>query len=203
MSTKIYSGFKFKGSLLSFNKVLASYKKSSLLRMEEAACGYLNNMIDYTKKKMEGKNFSKDKSFKYGVDKYLEDSVVELLEDFGYFESIVFQQISETEIIGIYFGGKLETFLKEDSIEEFGYWNNTDEPEGMSDEEWSSRESTWDEFLKYFTDVDCLPVKYCGLTFLFTDAECFKMYRFISPKSVWREKVNIKGYKKLLKLERD
>jgi hypothetical protein len=28
-------------------------------------------------------------------------------------------------------------------VEEYSYWNNTDEPEGMSEEEWNKREEDW------------------------------------------------------------
>jgi len=33
------------------------------------------------------------------------------------------------------------------SVSEYGYWNNTDQPDGVSDEEWAARRATWDRLL--------------------------------------------------------
>jgi hypothetical protein len=35
-----------------------------------------------------------------------------------------------------------------DWVEEYGYWNNTDQPDGMSDLEWSRRSKAWDAVLQ-------------------------------------------------------
>lgn len=34
-------------------------------------------------------------------------------------------------------------FKTHPDLEEYGYWNNTDEPEGMSEKEWKEREENW------------------------------------------------------------
>jgi len=38
-----------------------------------------------------------------------------------------------------------ELFLNHPNIEEFYYWDNTDHPDGMSEEDWSEREMRWRE----------------------------------------------------------
>jgi hypothetical protein len=40
-----------------------------------------------------------------------------------------------------------ERWLKVPGVTEYGYWNNTDEPEGMSAEEWEARKKKWDELI--------------------------------------------------------
>lgn len=40
-----------------------------------------------------------------------------------------------------------ELIKKQRWIEEYGYWNNTDEPEGVSESEWEQRKKDWDEAL--------------------------------------------------------
>lgn len=51
-------------------------------------------------------------------------------------------------IYGMYFG---ETYAKEwrslEAVGEFGYWNNTDRPEGISARGWGQRRKIWDEIL--------------------------------------------------------
>ena len=50
--------------------------------------------------------------------------------------------------------GMLSKILKEkDFYEDFTYWNNVDEPEGMSAEEWQARSDTWDEILEPYDYV--------------------------------------------------
>lgn len=47
-------------------------------------------------------------------------------------------------------GSKVLAILKGRAIaKEFGYWNNTDEPEGMSEREWNRRRKAWDEVLDH------------------------------------------------------
>lgn len=44
----------------------------------------------------------------------------------------------------------LEAWLKEqDLFEDFGYWNNTDEPEDVSWEDWCIRGEIWDKILEH------------------------------------------------------
>lgn len=53
----------------------------------------------------------------------------------------------ETFFLFTLYGGneyqkQLDEFLN-DSVKEYGYWNNTDEPEEMSEDEWSARRAHW------------------------------------------------------------
>lgn len=38
-------------------------------------------------------------------------------------------------------------FVDQVGLREFGYWNNTDPPEGMDEEQWEARGAVWDEIL--------------------------------------------------------
>lgn len=40
-----------------------------------------------------------------------------------------------------------DEFVSKYCIEEYGYWNNTDPPEGVTDEEWAQREQDWNQAL--------------------------------------------------------
>jgi len=40
-------------------------------------------------------------------------------------------------------------FMKDiEGVEEFGYWDNTDRPDGMTQEEWDARGKLWDDYWK-------------------------------------------------------
>ena len=43
-----------------------------------------------------------------------------------------------------------EALLASGTVTEFGYWDNTDAPEGMDDDEWSSRRALWSSALGNF-----------------------------------------------------
>jgi hypothetical protein len=45
---------------------------------------------------------------------------------------------------GTLVGGTLNFLDDHPDLEEYGYWNNTDEPEGMSEEEWEERRKVWE-----------------------------------------------------------
>lgn len=48
----------------------------------------------------------------------------------------------------LYAGSKMEhVFERQPEVEEYGYWNNTDQPEGVSDDEWEERRASWERCL--------------------------------------------------------
>ncbi|NCD12899.1 MAG: hypothetical protein EOL93_10145 [Epsilonproteobacteria bacterium] len=55
-----------------------------------------------------------------------------------------------------------EWFMQETSFFEYGYWDNTDKPEEVSDDEWDQRCDVW-EFLGY------KPIKFYGLIYTLSD----------------------------------
>jgi hypothetical protein len=50
------------------------------------------------------------------------------------------------------FGDVLEWMREDDRLENYEYWNNTDEPEDVTMEEWEERSRCWDEMDKNWLD---------------------------------------------------
>lgn len=52
-------------------------------------------------------------------------------------------------LLGIPFGRAawIEEFCAEPEVEEYGYWNNTDPPDHLTERQWTAREKTWDKAL--------------------------------------------------------
>lgn len=48
----------------------------------------------------------------------------------------------------LYAGNSIShVFTEQPEVEEYGYWNNADQPEDVSDEEWEERRAVWDRIL--------------------------------------------------------
>lgn len=43
------------------------------------------------------------------------------------------------------YNGYMEEILKSGVVSEYGYWNNTDEPDDVTEEEWEIRKKAWDK----------------------------------------------------------
>ena len=74
-----------------------------------------------------------------------------------------------------------EILEKMDNISEYGYWNNTDKPEDISDDEWDIRLSEWDPALDHifrykFTVIDDRDLLDICLLPLLKEPEQFKKY---------------------------
>ena len=72
--------------------------------------------------------------------------------DFGY-EAIILPNglsIRERPLVLVFSeraGGQYRDALIEAGVvTEYGYWNNTDQPDGMSDDDWDERRRAWDKF---------------------------------------------------------
>lgn len=64
--------------------------------------------------------------------------------------SIAFAPDSEWYWLGIFYTEKdsfSSLLCKQPWFVEFGYWNNTDQPDGITDKEWDSREQHWNRIL--------------------------------------------------------
>ena len=64
----------------------------------------------------------------------------------------------------------LDLLKKETSFYEYGYWDNVDQDESVSDEEWDERCKSW-SFIEY------KPLKYYGVGFLLSSETDFVKYR--------------------------
>jgi hypothetical protein len=61
------------------------------------------------------------------------------------------------------FGDVLEFLREDDRLDNYEYWNNTDQPDDISDEEWNERKRCWDEMDKNWLDYLSLDImRYSG-----------------------------------------
>lgn len=153
MSTTIYNGIKFKETniyniyeqLHDFKKIVVNYhKEKEIQKIIRLA------IVEYAKEKfLYQKEIKEDILFKY-----LLRRMDDLRENNN--KNNIFNKINENIIIfpykeniyGIYYGELLEIFLNYDIAQEFGYWNNTDKPEGISLNSWNKRSVIWDNIFK-------------------------------------------------------
>lgn len=64
--------------------------------------------------------------------------------------SFVFGRSASGQLLGNPFSGNhkyTEALMAMEEIEEYGYWNNTDSEEGVTEEEWDFRRKEWDSML--------------------------------------------------------
>lgn len=64
--------------------------------------------------------------------------------------SISFAPHTELKWLGIFYADKdsfRSLLFEQPWFQEYGYWNNTDQPDGITDEEWDLREKNWDKML--------------------------------------------------------
>jgi len=162
MSTKIYNGFQIVthypedrsfASMLSFQKTLQQRMR---IEVEELYIKLVAEKFTY--------------AFDRGKPKSLRDIRFDIFErqciirnkghrdpevDFE-FNFVLFKHMSE--IYGIYYTEQetLAKILKSNPyVRDFAYWNNTDAPDNVTDEEWNHRKEVWDSILRD-TGIPCL-----------------------------------------------
>ena len=160
MSTKIYYGFEFVGvdmhqihqHLMEFREELAPLvKEKCVKRCMWKVVSWLDRLSCGLKTEPE--------SFSSGLMVQAHD---EMRDEFREFEDSLYRNplIDYTFDISILFGGgKIlgipfveqrdfrELWLSKPFIAEYGYWNNTDRLEGLTQEEWDVRGDVWEEAL--------------------------------------------------------
>lgn len=153
MSTKIYTGIKFKTK--SYKKVL-----DELLKLREKCVeiatekikkrDVISTYIKYSK--VDKTDFSNLSAFDIRTHLF-KDIEGDGYRDFWVPEinfSIVLYPSSNGTIYGVYFNDddKYEKLLFETGIvEDYGYWDNTDQPEGMTYAQFEKRGKVWDKLL--------------------------------------------------------
>jgi hypothetical protein len=189
MSTTIYTGFKFKSSdLFTINKYLSEYRKEindktreryyDLISHNTTSC-YDNTVLGVSsiKKNKDGKyELYNGTSPLYSGLFIMEDKdMKELFE-----VSLIIYPVSKTKVLGTFHSRNNETereFFAKPFVEEYGYWNNTDQPDGVTDKEWKQREKDWD---KVFTGW-AIP-RYCGYNVEFINVNEFGWARDIQEQ---------------------
>ena len=155
MSTKIYSGCKINVSTLKeYQDFVYSIKELIVPRVKEIV---FSNAVDY----------SVEAIHKAGRGEDLDNRKYQTFIDYGYegYRKAIKEDSSgwikthsaevavfmlEDKVLAMPFFGdpKLETLFKShELVEEYGYWDNTDEPEDVTDEEWDQRCEDWNKAL--------------------------------------------------------
>lgn len=123
MSIKIYHGFKLN---VADNNELQAVMDSLREHFET----YYQGVID--------------EFYALNSDKYIK--ILESLDKDGYYNNNIVLFWHKTGWYGISFG-HLKTLEKLSCYEEFGYWDNTDKPDEVSEAQWKNRKKIWDDLL--------------------------------------------------------
>lgn len=170
MSTKIYNGFKFK-----IKDITELHRSMNILRTE------FNNIRDgmmldqmtedcfslFDRRTISPDLFDEPVMRKVVNETYARQEEVRIKQvrdpsvDFS-FEICVYPH--NGEFYGQFFTEQrtlTEMLKKKCYFEDFSYWNNVDEPEGVTKEEWNNRERVWEEIL---SDSNYIPSR-AGFTY--------------------------------------
>jgi len=146
LSTKIYTGFRLTTSdwaaihdhVMEFRRELeeATYRERCR-RVAVSACWYLDRVTLGLADPAEDSPYTSA---------YMDD-MDDLRKDSARFD-IVFIPHGR-EVYGMTFGDEMpeKLWFAKDFVSEYGYWNNTDRPDHLTDEEWEDRAETWDAML--------------------------------------------------------
>lgn len=115
----------------------------------------------------------------------------------------IFEPLEDGRILGYVFTNNEEKYyenlLKLPFIKEFGYWNNTDKPEELTDDEWNDRYEAWNAVLDrnvFFTDsgitVEIAESK--NRTFMMPDNDFLQALNeaISDEKNSWRKALSIR-----------
>lgn len=157
MSTKIYTGFRFKTSnLREIHEHFLEWRKRIDTLTREAKHRYLakhaveniDNAIAY------GKPVPKNPLLE--VDLEMNDAQAEIKKTGQRNVSVDFDfEVSVMpwgrKVYGIIFceqSAWIDEFMSQPWVEEYGYWNNTDRPDHLTARQWERRRKTWNAILK-------------------------------------------------------
>jgi len=144
MSTKIYNGWRFKGTMPELMEAIKPLRSECL-----------NRAVDNLLRIFE--NREEDNLWGFQTKLMTSDSrkqINQFEEDVGIDATLVVYPIDiHFQLLQVFIGhrGNDPIFDKlaenDDRFEYYGYWNNTDPEEGISEEDWNQREKDWDEVL--------------------------------------------------------
>lgn len=171
MSTKIYNGYRLK-NLQSFGDVhnfCMSLRKIFYNELSEKIMSwYIDSIVSDVDSCRIG-NFKKDeKKYSTITLKYLryDEEFIKKIKRCEYFNiSFLYHKDHGTFAMLYTNNNYTEMFEKIEGVEFFGYWNNTDPMDGVSDDEWEERGVMWKEILNPIDDNPSLIPLYSSLTF--------------------------------------
>lgn len=139
MSVKLYSGFAYTGDVRSLMATFDSFRP------------WLEREAQRTLDEMLGRSPDRGKAFVAWLDMRRE------IKRTGQRNPLVDTDFSVTVFprgprswVGLVFTERekwREWFMRLPRVRDFGYWNNTDQPEGMSSRAWARRRKVWGEVL--------------------------------------------------------
>ena len=158
MSTKIYNGFRFAGvkSVNTAFDILREMAPQFRAMAKERAIVFLVNRATnlYDLRKANPEERQTDVSVLTNADMLIRRDLKEAqarnatdLYDFGM--SVTLAPVNG-RVIGILYANNREmgkAFTSHKAIRPYGYWDNTDEEEGVSEKEWSQRRGDWSQVL--------------------------------------------------------
>lgn len=161
MSTKIYYGFKFDNvsSIGSVTQVLNRIRIDAEIYCKAKIKEWLKT---YTKEELWNRMTEAEKSKNNG-------SIFDLKLSITIFHESRYRGHS---FYGIPFAddkGLIDLVLKSKNIKKFDYWNNSDKPDDVTDNQWIIRENTWNKIFSkysipseagYTKDIILNPTKY-------------------------------------------
>jgi len=169
MSTKIYTGFKFRNPhlLVIHHQIQAFRKELKALVLEKCSrlvAEMATHRIDRLAMGMKVQEPSSDCPLacawsKLNEEKRKIDKTQERNPIFDFdFELAIFP-LSEDKVLGMYFTEQEDfrkLWLSKWFVEEYGYWDNTDKPDELSEKDWERRCRDWDKALPDYCAVPSL-----------------------------------------------
>lgn len=155
MSTKIFNGFMFKGSLMDAHKAFMDLRKEiEPLLLREYHKLFADNLITKYDAYYGGLTTKKPESVMFKFWDELNDRQKKIRAtsqrdpaiDFGF--EIVLLPISNRKILGVWFTEQswMETLLtSKPYFQYYGYWNNTDPDDSCTTRQWNQRRRDWDK----------------------------------------------------------
>lgn len=161
MSTKIYSGYRLQDGVDMFDVVKKTRATFQELLQRKAGYELLSDIVfaydqlkfsDELAERFRKGNDLSDKVNEWAVRYKMCKNLSENMERYPkhYQVSLGFAPDPVTgKMLVYYFGpGEMEeVFEGFEEVEEYGYWNNSEQPDGINDEEWQEHREAWDRVL--------------------------------------------------------
>lgn len=190
MSTKIYNGYKITkmnlSELDSFcmdlrNKIFEKAKELCIQKIAITSSRFVSSLFlesfdDFPKEIVE-------RSEKYTVLFAARKIYMNILQQEDTFKcSFVFYPFKK-DILATFHSAVAEftdIFEKSEKVKEYGYWNNTDKPENVSDKEWNKRKKDWDTIFNRNKNFYSIPIKNGFLCDIINKDDYYNLFSYFS-----------------------
>lgn len=132
MSTKIYEAYEWHGTMPELMELFKELREKYVKAATDSLCTF------YT-------ITTADSDEKVSIYKEVTDSIRKGYRDVQNIEASFAVYFLDERVLFQPFGlSDLKVKIEHEKLKDYCYWNNVDEPEGMSEEEWDERAETWD-----------------------------------------------------------